>query len=212
MDAILDILGKPEIQDELKETARIYFTSNDVTINLIWSFIVVGLLGLVLKPLFGIPLLDNILNAMGGHGSSGAAYGGGVSDGYGAPSGGYGAPSGGYGAPDAGYGAPDAGYGAPSSGYDTPSSGYDSPNSGYDAPAGDSGFNPGSGYSAPSSGYNGRYKRDVLTEEMREVFNNLKDVPLESVLLKSMSLNNRLAVLDPQEALNQQQPIAPLLQ
>ena len=160
MEAILDILGRPDIQDELKETARLYFTSNDVTINLIWSVIIVGLLGLVLKPLFGIPLLDNILNAMSG-GGSGAAYGGGVSDGYGAPSGGYGAPSGGYGAPT-----PDSGYGAPSSSYDTPSSGYDSPNSGYDAPAGDSGFNPGSSYSAPSSSYNGRYKRDVLTEEM----------------------------------------------
>ena len=48
----------------------------------------------MLKPLFGIPLLENILGAMTGGGSHGASYGGGVSDGYGAPSGGYGAPSG----------------------------------------------------------------------------------------------------------------------
>ena len=84
----------------------------------------------MLKPLFGIPLLDNIVGAMtGGHGPS---YGGGISSDYGAPSGGYGAPDAGiycklpsfkiqsspssfkcsslgYGAPDAGYGAPDAG-------------------------------------------------------------------------------------------------------
>ena len=86
----------------------------------------------MLKPLFGIPLLDNIVGAMsGGHGPS---YGGGISSEYGAPSGGYGAPDAGiccnislfktqywfsslgYGAPDAGYGAPDAGYGAPDAG------------------------------------------------------------------------------------------------
>jgi len=216
LDAILvnifDIFRKPEVQENLKETARIYFTSNDVTINLVWSIIILGLLGLVLKPLFGIPLLTNIFDAMSHGGASGAAYGGGVSDGYGAPSGGYGAPSGGYGAPDAGYGAPDAGYGAPDAGYGAPSSGYDTPNSGYDAPAGDSGFNPGSSYSAPSTGYNGRYKRDVWTEDMREVFKNLMDAPLESILLKSISVNNKIAELP--QAVEQQRAFAftPLLQ
>merc|ERR1712024_219935 len=101
----------------MKETARLYFEGDDVTINLIWSFLIVGALVLLLKPLFGIPLLDNILGAMtGGHGHS-PSYGGGVSSGYGAPEAGYGAPDAGYGAPDAGYGAPSAGYGAPDSGY-----------------------------------------------------------------------------------------------
>merc|ERR1712018_874224 len=94
------------------ETARLYFTSDDVTVNLIWAALVLGALLLLLKPLFGIPLLDNILGAMSGHGGS-PSYGGGISSDYGAPSGGYGAPDAGYGAPDAGYGAPDAGYGAP---------------------------------------------------------------------------------------------------
>ena len=43
----------------------------------------------MLKPLFGIPLLDNILGAMtGGHGHS-PSYGGGVSSGYGAPDAGH---------------------------------------------------------------------------------------------------------------------------
>merc|ERR1719192_1943941 len=118
--------------EDVQETARLYFEGEDVTINLIWSALVVGALLLLLKPLFGIPLLDNIVGAMtGGHGGS-PSYGGGISSDYGAPSGGYGAPDAGYGAPDAGYGAPDAGYGAP--------------DAGYGAPAGDSGFNPGTSY------------------------------------------------------------------
>merc|ERR1712029_574860 len=144
--SVLDFLNKPEVKDGLEETARLYFTSDTVTINLVWSAIILGLIGLALKPIFGIPLLENILGAMssgGGHSLGGS--------GYGAPSGGYGAPSAGYGAPDAGYGAPDAGYGAPSSGYDS----------------------PGSDYSAPSSGFSaGRRKRDILSEEQKEFFNN----------------------------------------
>merc|ERR1712203_962289 len=94
----------------MKETARLYFEGDGVTVNLIWSFLIAGALVLLLKPLFGIPLLDNILGAMtGGHGHS-PSYGGGVSTGYGAP---------------------DAGYGAPSESYDTPDSGYSAPQSGY---------------------------------------------------------------------------------
>jgi len=169
-ETLLDLFGNKDVQDELIETGRIYFTSNDVTINLVWSILVLGLLGLVLKPLFGIPLFENILGAMSGGGSHGASYGGGVSDGYGAPSGGYGAPSGGYGAPSGGYGAPSGGYGAPSSGYDSPSSGYDTPGTG-------SGFNPGSDYSAPDSGYSaGRRRRaaeDYLTKEELEMFDDM---------------------------------------
>jgi len=160
--SVLDFLNKPEVKDGLEETARLYFTSDTVTINLVWSAIILGLLGLALKPLFGIPLLDNILGAMS---SGGSSYGG---SGYGAPDAGYGAPSAGYGAPSAGYGAPDAGYGAPDAGYGAPSTGYDSPSSGYDAPA------PGNDYSAPSSGYSaGRRKRDILSEDQKEFYNNL---------------------------------------
>merc|ERR1712029_646512 len=129
--SVLDFLNKPEVKDGLEETARLYFTSDTVTINLVWSAIILGLIGLALKPIFGIPLLENILGAMssgGGHSLGGS---------------GYGAPSGGYGAPSAGYGAPSSGYDSPSSGYDTPSSGYDTPGSDYSAPSSD--------YSAPSS-------------------------------------------------------------
>ena len=113
---------------------------------------------LVLKPLFGIPLLDNLASAMGtvmgGHGhGGGASYGGGVSSGYGAPSGGYGAPSDGYGAPSDGYGAPSDGYGAPS---------------------GDSGYNPGTDYAAPADSYHGRRRRGAaLSPEQRAVYGDL---------------------------------------
>merc|ERR1712218_696208 len=156
-----------------QETARLYFEGEDVTINLIWSALVVGALLLLLKPLFGIPLLDNLVGAMtGGHGVS-PSYGGGISSDYGAP-------DAGYGAPDAGYGAPDAGYGAP---------------------AGDSGFNPGSsydspdsGYSAPQSGYS-RGRRSVsLTEQQRSLYNIVKPQhDIQSPLLASLALRPPVA-------------------
>jgi len=164
---LLELFNNKEVKEKMEETARIYFTSDDVTVNLIWSVLIFGLLGLLLKPLLGIPLLDNILGAMTG--GSSPSYGSGLSGGYGAPDAGYGAPDAGYGAPDAGYGAPDAGYGAPDAGYDAPdagygapgggaSAGYDAPSvgSGYDAPSVGSGYDApsvGSGYDAPSSGY-----------------------------------------------------------
>merc|ERR1712117_67009 len=107
-------MGDQERLDEMKETARIYFAGDDVTVNLIPATIILLLLALVLKPLFGIPLLDNILGAMsGGHSGGGASYGGGVSSGYGAPSSGYDSPGSGYDAPQSGYN-PGSDYSAPS--------------------------------------------------------------------------------------------------
>merc|ERR1711874_939412 len=150
---------------DVQETARLYFEGEDVTINLIWSALVVGALVLLLKPLFGIPLLDNILGAMtGGHGHS-PSYGGGVSSGYGAPDAGYGAPA-------AGYGAPDAGYGAPSDSYDTPDSGY----------------------SAPQSGYS-RGRRSVsLSEDQKSLYNILKPLSeVEAPLLANLALKAPVA-------------------
>ena len=44
--SVLDFLNKPEVKDGLEETARLYFTSDTVTINLVWSAIILGLLGL----------------------------------------------------------------------------------------------------------------------------------------------------------------------
>jgi len=168
------------------ETARIYYTSDDVTVNLIWSILVLGALLLLLKPLLGIPLLDNLLGAMTG---SSPSYGSGISSDYGAPSAGYGAPDSGYGAPDAGYGAPDAGYGAPDAGYGAPDAGYGAPDAGYAAP--DAGYgapdqggseygapsagydSPDTGYSAPQSGYSRGRRAVTLTDEQRSVYTNV---------------------------------------
>merc|ERR1712228_161724 len=167
-------VGREDVQERMKETARLYFTSDDVTINLVWSALIVGALLLLLKPLFGIPLLDNILGAMsGGHGHS-PSYGGGVSSGYGAP--------------DAGYGAPDAGYGAPSAGYGTPEAGYG-------APAGDSGYSsPDSGYSAPQSGYS-RGRRSVsLSEDQKSLYDIVRPQPeLQAPLLANLALRAPVA-------------------
>jgi len=202
-DRLLELLGREDVQ----ETARLYFEQGDVTINFIWIAVAGLAVLLLLKPLLGIPLLDNIVGAMSGHGH-GPSYGGGISSEYGAPSGGYGAPDAGYGAPDAGYGAPDAGYGAPDAGYGAPDAGYGAPDAGYGAPdagygapAGDSGFNPGSsydspdsGYSAPQSGYS-RGRRSVsLTEQQKSLYDIVKPQPeLQSPLLASLALRAPVA-------------------
>ena len=44
--SVLDFLNKPEVKDGLEETARLYFTSDTVTINLVWSALILGLIGL----------------------------------------------------------------------------------------------------------------------------------------------------------------------
>lgn len=46
LETLLELFGNKDVQDELIETGRIYFTSNDVTINLVWSILILGLLGL----------------------------------------------------------------------------------------------------------------------------------------------------------------------
>jgi hypothetical protein len=120
----------PGVKENLEESARIFFSNNALTVNLIPALLV-GLLGLfLLKPLFGIPILSQIFGAMTG---GGASYGSNleISDGYGAPEQSYGPPAQSYGPPAQSYAPPAQSYDAPSSGYDTPSSGYDAPTDGY---------------------------------------------------------------------------------
>jgi len=155
---LMDLWKLPLVQENIEESARIFFSNTDQTVSLIPALIA-GVLAVLL--LLGFPLLKGLLGGDGGGGS-----------GYGAPAepSGYGAPDAGYGAPDAGYGAPDAGYGAPATSYDAPAFGYDAPASGYDAPS--------SGYdAAPASGYNaGRRKRDVeLPREAMELYSDLME-------------------------------------
>merc|ERR1712241_506893 len=161
------------------ETARIYYTSDDVTVNLVWSILILGVLLLLLKPLLGIPLLDNILGAMTG---SSPSYGSGISSDYGAPDSGYGAPDAGYGAPDAGYAAPAGG-----AGYEQEQGGseYGAPSSGYDT--------PDAGYSAPQSGYSRGRRAVTLTDEQKSVYSNaINSLPPVSSL--SQVLTHRFAL------------------
>lgn len=120
---LMELIEDDDVREKVSETARIFFSNGNITVNLIPALLV-GLGLLALKSLLGIPLLGLL-----GGGDTATGYGGGSS--------GYGAPDAGYGAPDAGYGAPDAGYGAPSGGGHAPSSGYDAGRKKRDAPLSD---------------------------------------------------------------------------
>ena len=80
---IYDLLQDDVVREKVEESARVFFSNSNLTINLIPALII-GALGLLfLLPLLGIPILD-ILGGMmsdvvGGHGG-----------GYSAPSTGYG--------------------------------------------------------------------------------------------------------------------------
>merc|ERR1712241_1067944 len=80
---IFDMLQDEVVREKVEESARVFFSNSNLTINLIPALII-GALGLLfLLPLLGIPILD-ILGGMmsdvvGGHGG-----------GYSAPSTGYG--------------------------------------------------------------------------------------------------------------------------
>merc|ERR1712038_909559 len=101
--SLMDLWNTPGVQENLEQSARVFFSNSFQTINLIPALLVGG--------------------------GGGASYGSNleISDGYGAPSSSYGAPESSYGAPAASYDAPASNsYDAPvSNGYDTPSSGYD---------------------------------------------------------------------------------------
>lgn len=146
-----DLWATPGVQENMEESMRIFYSNNALTVNLIPALIIIGLLSLLLKPLFGISILDGLL----GGGSSGASYGSNleVSDGYGPPA--------------AAYGAPDAGYGAPAPSYDAPAPSYDAPSSNsYDAPSSNS-------YDAPVDQYGRRRRAVELPREARDLYSAL---------------------------------------
>merc|ERR1711936_755455 len=102
--SLMDLWNTPGVQENLEQSARVFFSNSFQTINL-------------------IPAL--LVGARGG-----ASYGSNleISDGYGAPSSSYGAPEASYGAPEPSYGAPEPSYGAPAASYDAPASNsYDAP-------------------------------------------------------------------------------------
>merc|ERR1711928_21625 len=150
--SLMDLWNTPGVQENLEQSARVFFSNSFQTINLIPALLVGALLLFLLPPLLGFPILNGLLGGGGG----GASYGSNleISDGYGAPSSSYGAPEASYGAPEPSYGAPEPSYGAPAASYDAPASNsYDTPSSGYDA---------------------GRRKRSVeLPMEARDLYANL---------------------------------------
>jgi len=80
--------------DEVKETAKFYYTDETTTLNLYPALIISIILLFLLVPILGaIPTIDLFPSTSGGYG--------------------YGAPETSYGAPEPSYGAPSDGYGAP---------------------------------------------------------------------------------------------------
>merc|ERR1712203_714931 len=126
--SLMDLWNTPGVQENLEQSARVFFSNSFQTINLIPALLVGALLLFLLPPLLGFPILNGLLGGLGG-GGGGASYGSNleISDGYGAPSSSYGAPEPSYGAPAPSYDAPASNsYDAPvSNSYDTPSSGYE---------------------------------------------------------------------------------------
>jgi len=189
-DSAARLWEAPGVADKLEESARIFFSSSELTVSLIPALIV-GLLLLFLIPL-AIPIL---LPKLGG--SGGASYGSNleVSDGYGAPDAGYGAPDAGYGAPEPSYDAPEPSYDAPAPSYDAPAPSYDAPAPSYDAPA--------PTYDAPSSSYSaGRLYRRSPVELPAAARQLYSEVTAADPALAPDTLNLNPALL--------QQPSAPL--
>merc|ERR1711953_1549897 len=86
-----------ELDNELEETGKLYFTGTGYTVNLIPHAIVLGLLTFAVIFLYGDSLFGTDVPGTG----------------YGAPEASYGAPAPSYGAPEPSYGAPAPSYGAP---------------------------------------------------------------------------------------------------
>merc|ERR1719370_1274446 len=89
---ILELARNELVQSNMEEGARIFFTNNSLTVNLIPQLLALALGGLLLLPLLA-PLLGLLF---GGGGGGSDSTGGGtiyqVSDAYGAPAPSYGAP------------------------------------------------------------------------------------------------------------------------
>merc|ERR1712128_157688 len=85
LSPVMDLVQNAFVQEKVEEAAKLFFTSDSVSINLLPGLIVGALLVLLL-----IPLLALLFQPTASGGSTG----------YGAPEETYGAPSSGYGAPE----------------------------------------------------------------------------------------------------------------
>merc|ERR1719189_521926 len=86
LQPFLDLIEQPELKERMEDTARIYFTGQSTTVNLLPALIVGLLLLLALLKLLGLPILSSFgLGGLaggsdGGYGTSG---GSGFNSGYG---------------------------------------------------------------------------------------------------------------------------------
>lgn len=82
LQPIIKLLQDETVREKIDETARIYFSSDLITINLLPALIILALASLLLLPLLGIPILDILGNSMASL-TGGSGHGGGAGTGYG---------------------------------------------------------------------------------------------------------------------------------
>ena len=88
LEPLLGLMEDPEVREGVAETARLFFQSSTATVNLIPSFIILGLGIPALLTALGIPILSSLGINLTGSGSS--------NGGYGAPASSYGLSASGY--------------------------------------------------------------------------------------------------------------------
>ena len=88
LEPLLGLMEDPEVREGVAETARLFFQSDTATVNLIPSFIILGLGIPALLTALGIPILSSLGINLTGSGSS--------NGGYGAPASSYGLSASGY--------------------------------------------------------------------------------------------------------------------
>jgi len=83
LETLKTFVDDPVVQKTIEGTARIFYSDNNITVNLLPALAILSLGLLALAPLLGIPLLPLLSGITGGGSTSG-------SGGYGAPATGYG--------------------------------------------------------------------------------------------------------------------------
>ena len=75
LEPLLSLMEDPQVREGVAETARLFFQSDTATVNLIPSFIILGLGIPALLTALGIPILSSLGINLTGSGSSNGGYG-----------------------------------------------------------------------------------------------------------------------------------------
>ena len=75
LETVKTFLEDQTVQDKIEETARIFFSNGNITVNLIPALAILGLGLLALAALLGIPLLPLLSGITGGGSTTGTGYG-----------------------------------------------------------------------------------------------------------------------------------------